>query len=40
MDEQADGAILDEEHFAQRLAQWFAGHFQTHDARLHRFLGS
>jgi hemerythrin len=40
MDEQADGAVLDEERFAQRLAQWFAGHFQTHDARLHRFLGS
>lgn len=40
MDEQVGGAILDEERFAQRLAQWFAGHFQTHDARLHRFLGS
>ena len=38
MDEQAGGAILDEERFAQRLAQWFAGHFQTHDARLHKFL--
>ena len=40
MDEQAGGAILDEERFGQRLAQWFVGHFQTHDARLHRFLGS
>ena len=40
MDEQAAGAILDEERFAQRLARWFAGHFQSHDARLHRFLGS
>jgi hemerythrin-like metal-binding protein len=38
MDEQAGGAILDEERFAQRLSQWFAGHFQTHDARLHKFL--
>jgi hemerythrin-like metal-binding protein len=40
MDEQVGGGILDEERFAQRLARWFAGHFQTHDARLHRFLGS
>jgi hemerythrin-like metal-binding protein len=40
MDEQVGGAILDEERFAQRLARWFAGHFQTHDARLHRFLGA
>ncbi|MGB5103967.1 MAG: bacteriohemerythrin [Steroidobacteraceae bacterium] len=40
MDEQAGGAPLDEEQFATRLAQWFSGHFQTHDARLHRFLGA
>ena len=39
MDEQAGGAILDEERFGARLAEWFAGHFRTHDARLHRFLG-
>lgn len=39
MDEQATGSILDEERFAARLAQWFGGHFQTHDARVHRFLG-
>lgn len=40
MDEQAAGAILDEERFGARLAEWFAGHFRTHDARLHRFLGA
>jgi hemerythrin len=40
MDEQADGTPLDEEQFAARLAQWFSGHFQTHDAGLHRFLGA
>jgi hemerythrin-like metal-binding protein len=40
MDEQAGGEILDEERFSARLAQWFAGHFQTHDARLHRFLAT
>lgn len=40
MDEQASGAILDEERFAARLAQWFSGHFGTHDVRLHRFLGT
>jgi hypothetical protein len=38
MDEQAAGAILDEQRFSQRLAEWFAGHFRTHDARLHKFL--
>lgn len=40
MDEQAGGATLDEERFSARLGQWFAGHFQTHDARLHRYLGA
>jgi hypothetical protein len=38
MDEQAAGAVLDDASFAARLAQWFSGHFQTHDARLHRHL--
>jgi hemerythrin-like metal-binding protein len=38
MDEQADGAVLDDERFAQRLADWFSEHFRTHDARLHRHL--
>ncbi|MBP9590709.1 MAG: hemerythrin family protein [Steroidobacteraceae bacterium] len=39
MDEQSDGAVLDDGRFAQRLADWFSGHFGTHDARLHRRLG-
>ncbi len=38
MDEQAAGAVLDDASFAARLAQWFSGHFQTQDARLHRHL--
>jgi hemerythrin-like metal-binding protein len=38
MDEQAAGAVLDDERFAGQLATWFAGHFQTHDARFHRHL--
>lgn len=40
MDEQADGGVLDDGRFAQRLADWFAVHFRTHDARLHRHLGA
>ena len=38
MDEQAGGGILDDERFSARLAEWFSGHFRTHDARLHKFL--
>jgi hemerythrin-like metal-binding protein len=38
MDQQASGAILDEEAFAARLAEWFGAHFRTQDARLHKFL--
>jgi hemerythrin len=38
MDRQADGCVLDDGRFAAALGQWFAGHFQTHDARLHRHL--
>jgi len=38
MDAQADGAVLDDQRFAAQLAAWFAGHFQTHDARFHRYL--
>lgn len=38
MDEQAQGAGLDEDALAQRLAVWFGDHFRTHDARLHHFL--
>ena len=35
MDAQADGAILDDAQFGGQLAEWFAGHFRTHDARFH-----
>lgn len=38
MEEQVAGRVLDEQRFAARLAEWFSGHFRTHDARLHRFL--
>lgn len=38
MDEHAGGAVLDEEAFAARLAEWFSSHFRTQDARLHKFL--
>jgi hemerythrin-like metal-binding protein len=38
MDQQADGLVLDDARFAARLAEWFSGHFQTHDARFHRHL--
>ncbi len=38
MDEQAEGATLDDLPLGERLAEWFAAHFRTHDARLHRHL--
>jgi hemerythrin len=38
MDAQAEGAVLDDKRFSAQLAQWFTGHFQTHDARFHRHL--
>lgn len=38
MDEHASGAVLDEDAFAARLAEWFSAHFRTQDARLHGFL--
>jgi hemerythrin-like metal-binding protein len=38
MDAQADGAALDDARFGAQLAEWFAGHFRTHDARLHHNL--
>lgn len=38
MDAQADGAELDDARFGGQLAEWFAGHFRTHDARFHRHL--
>jgi hemerythrin-like metal-binding protein len=38
MDGQAEGSQLDDAAFATRLGAWFGLHFQTHDARLHKFL--
>ena len=38
MDEQAAGRRLDDRRFGAALGQWFSGHFQTHDARFHRYL--
>jgi hemerythrin-like metal-binding protein len=38
MDEQAEGAELDDAQFGGQLAEWFSGHFRTHDARFHRSL--
>ena len=38
MDRQAAGAVLDDAQFGEQLAEWFAGHFRTHDARFHRSL--
>lgn len=38
MDAQADGAVLDDAQLGAALAEWFGGHFRTHDARFHRHL--
>jgi len=38
MDAQAEGAELDDAVFGDRLGNWFASHFSTHDARFHRHL--
>jgi hemerythrin-like metal-binding protein len=38
MDEMAAGAVLIDERLGARLSAWFGGHFQTHDARLHKYL--
>lgn len=38
MDDYEDGEFFSEEPFAQQLKTWFAGHFRSHDARLHRRL--
>lgn len=38
MDEQVAGRKLDDRRFGAALGQWFSGHFQTHDARFHRYL--
>jgi hemerythrin-like metal-binding protein len=38
MDAQADGAVLDDAAFGAELAEWFGGHFRSHDARFHGHL--
>lgn len=38
MDAQAAGEALDDERLGAQLAEWFSGHFRTHDARFHRSL--
>ena len=38
MDEFEGPEKLDLDHFAERLSNWFLGHFSTHDARLHKRL--
>ena len=38
MDAQAEGAELDDARFGGQLAEWFSGHFRTHDARFHHSL--
>jgi len=38
MDDYEDGELFSEALLAQQLKTWFAGHFRSHDARLHRNL--
>jgi len=38
MDDYEDGELFSEALLAQQLRAWFAGHFRSHDARLHRRL--
>ena len=38
MDDFEAGEWIDLEAFANRVGEWFAGHFRTHDARLHHRL--
>ena len=38
MDDYEDEELFSEELLAQQLKTWFAGHFRSHDARLHRRL--
>jgi hemerythrin len=40
MDDFTDAAVLDTGELATRLEAWFARHFETHDARLHKALGA
>jgi hemerythrin-like metal-binding protein len=39
MDAVEDGDDVDNEALSAMLEEWFAGHFRTHDARLHGRLG-
>lgn len=39
MDYHADHDEFDEQYLADRLSDWFAKHFRTEDARLHRMTG-
>ena len=38
MDEFRETTILNQKEFGDRLNHWFAEHFKTRDARLHKFL--
>jgi hemerythrin-like metal-binding protein len=40
MDDFEDAAEMQSDELAARLDTWFARHFETHDARLHKALGS
>ena len=40
MDDFAEKKDIDSGRLAARLEAWFARHFETHDARLHKALGS
>jgi hemerythrin len=40
MDSVEDNQDIDDEPLGARLEAWFARHFETHDARLHRRLGA
>ena len=40
MDDAAAAGATGDDALAARLAAWFAHHFETHDARLHKALGS
>lgn len=39
MDYHIDHGEFDEQYLADRLSDWFAKHFRTEDARLHRMIG-
>jgi len=40
MDDFEETAEMQSDELAARLESWFARHFETHDARLHKALGS